>query len=257
MKRSAALLILISILLAACLAGTARGADQQSAISEMRLTPESLPHGMSIVQEIWASKPQLLDYRIRIGFPLKALFSQMMIYDNEQARVQYLLPPDEEWLDFGYSKLTKLTGDKSLVLSDGKIIVQIAATSPELQDRIARLLKVDPLHYRKIRIRNLPKEWRLISERYLSRKDIEKLEQKLSEPIQSMLVQEFLVAQVKMKVAYYNCGTPTAATEVVLFFENEQDTFQKWTIDSEGPIVVLAKSQDEKLNQHAMALVNW
>ena len=257
MKRSAFLLTPASLLLAACLAGTALAAEQQNAFSEVRLTQESLPHGMTIAREARVPQSQLLGIRVRIGFPLEAIFRQTMIYDNEQARINYMLLPDEKWLDFGYSKLIRMSSDRDLMLSKGKTIVQIAASTVELQDRIARLLEVDPLHYRKIRIHNLPQGWSQTSERYLPGKRLRRLDREPKEQIQSVLVQEFLAAHVKVKVIYYDCETPQAAEKVALLLEDERSRLVRWLIKSAGAIVVVAESQDEEVNQHILTLVNW
>jgi len=137
------------------------------------------------------------------------------------------------------------------------VIVQIIAADGDFQERIARLFKADPLHYRKIRSSDLPPDWDLVTEKFLTQKDFEQIEPLLRKQIRRVLVQEILAVHVKLKIIYYNCKTREAAQEVALLLQDERDDFQKWTIESEGTTAVAAISQDEELNRQALGLINW
>lgn len=257
MKNTIVFLTLMSFLLAGSPVGATVGSEGEHAISKVKLTPESLPPGMRIAQEIWASTRQVLTVRMRVGFPIQALFNQTMLYENEQAKVNYMVASNEDWVNFGYSKLVETDGTRSFIFLKDNVIVQIAATTREFGDVVAHLFKADPLHYRKIRVDRLPKGWTLMNEGFLSREEAQEYERELGVQLESALVQEFITNRLKIRVRYYNCGTLRAAEDVVRYIAGKRRPLLKRTVESQGAVVVVAESQDEDLNDRAMSLVNW
>lgn len=257
MKKTIFLFTLVTFLLAGSLAGATVGSPGERAISQVKLTPESLSPGMRIAQEIWASAQQVLSLRRRIGFPIQALLNQALLYENEQARVNYMATSNEEWLNFGYSKLVETDGTRSFIFLKDGVIVQIAATTREFADVVARLFDADPVHYRKIRSDRLPKDWILRSEGFFLSEEAQKYERELGVQLESALVQEFLANRSKVKVKYYNCGTPRAAASLAQYILDKKSTILKRTVEAQGAMVVVSESQDEDLNYRAMSLVNW
>jgi len=244
------------LLMGCCLFGTAR-ATEEDAISLIKLTPERLPHGMEISKEIQASKQQLFGLRAKIGFPLKTLLNQTLIYDNMTAKISYMTLPTEEWLVVGYSKLTALDSDSSLVLSKGNILMQITTRSREFEDRIIDLLKADPLHSHKIRINRMTTGWTIRSERFQRGSKLHELEQEIGSQPESSLEQDFLAGRKSLKISYYNCGSEYFATIVAKHLAGKGNPIFKRLVKYSGTLVAMAESQDKELNEYALSFVNW
>ncbi len=257
MKNTLFFITIVSFLLAGTIAGATVGSEGEQAISKVKLTQESLPPGMRIAQEVWASASQLLKIRTRVGFPIQALLSQAMLYENDQARVNYMAAPDEEWLNFGYSKLVETDGAKSFIFLKDNVIVQIAATTREFSDEVAHLFKADPVHYRKIRTDRLPKDWFLLGEGFLTGEEAQEYDRELGGQLESSLMQEFLANRMRIKVKYYECDTPRAADEIAQYIADKKSPGIKRTVEAQGAVVVVTESQNEELNRRAMSLVNW
>ncbi len=239
-----------------CLFGTAC-ATEEDAISRIKLTPEKLPHGMEISNEIRASKQQLFGARLKIGFPLKTLISQTLIYDNMQAKINYMTLPTEEWFVVGYSKLTALDGAKTLVLSKGNILLQITTQSREFEDRIIDVLEADPLHSHKMRINRMTTGWTIRGEKFQRGSNLVELEQDIGSQLESTLEQEFLAGRKSLKISYYNCGSEHLAPIVAEYLASKRNPIMKRLVKYSGTLVAMAESQDKGLNEYALSFVNW
>jgi hypothetical protein len=257
LKREILLLSLTSLLFVGHATAEGLAAEKKDAISKIMLTPASLPPGATVARELSASESQLIRVRTRIGFPLNALLNQTIIYENEQARVNYMVPSHEEWLDFAYSKLIRMDGERSFILSKGGVVVQIAATTREFEEKVARALKADILHYRKIKTGRLPEDWDLINERYLSREEVREVEQEIGGRVQSALMQEFIVERKEIRVEYYRWGSQREAESFTRHISHEKGGILMRQVESSGSVVVVVDSQIRELNERAMALVNW
>ncbi len=260
MKRKAVFIVLALFLLffSGWLLGTGFGGQEsENAITQVKLSAESLPGGMSVARELWASTQQLLRARLRIGFPLDALLNQTILYDSDQAKVNYLLPPDDRTLNFGYSKLIQMEGTRNLVLRNNGVIIQTAATSKELEDTLIHLLDPDPLQRLKIRTHRLPDNWMLNSERLFRDKELQALRQRTDERIQFTVAQEFTVNREKVRVSYYYCDTEQAAEHVAQYYAETGQSMLKRLVRFLGSVVVVVDSQNSRLNEEALALINW
>jgi hypothetical protein len=212
---------------------------------------------MKIVKELSASKAQLLRRRVSMGFPLKALLNQAIIYGSEQATVNYIIPPSDEWLEFGYSKLIGTDGQRSFVMRKDRIIVQMAATTRALEDTIIELLQPDPLQMYKIRTHRLPREWKPTSERFVSGEERSNLEHAAGGRITQALVQEFIVNREEIAIRYYHCETPHMAEDVAKYLARKKTSLIKRLVKLSGSIIVVADSQSPYLNERATDFVNW
>lgn len=234
----------------------AQSVEKASAVSKVRLSEGALPLGMTIAREIWASPEELHRVRLRIGFPIDALLNQTIVYESEQAQVNYILPTNANWLQFGYTKLVLSDGARSFILTKDGVIIQIAATTSQLQELVAHAIQADPIHYHKIRTNQLPEGWNIVTEEYLKKGNVAEVEKYLSGEIQAALVQEFLVKRLQIKVKCYRCDSERTARELTAFFNQRYNSLVKTTAESSGPIVVSAESQDRELNNTALALAN-
>lgn len=256
MSKYMLLFLSILLLMGCCLFGTAC-ATEEDAISRIKLTPEKLPHGMEISHEIRASKQQLFGLRLKIGFPLKTLLNQTLIYDNMQAKINYMTLPTEGWFVAGYSKLTALDGARTLVLSKGNILLQITTRSREFEDRIVDLLEADPLHRHKIRVNRMTTDWGIRSERFQRGSKLVELDQKIGSQPESSLEQEFLAGRKNLKISYYHCGSEHLATIVAEYLAGKGNPVLKRLVKYSGTLVAMAESQDKELNEYALSFVNW
>lgn len=258
MKKKTVFIVLAPfLLLTGWLLGTGFGQESENAIVQVKLSAESLPPGMSVAKELWASTQQLLRTRLRIGFPLDALLNQTILYDSDQAKVNYMLPPGDGWLNLGYSKLIQMEGARNLILRKNGVIIQTAATSKELEDTLVHLLDPDPLQSLKIRIHRLPDNWVLNSERFLRDEELQALGQKTNERIQFAIAQEFMVNRKEIRVIYYYCDTEQAAEHVAQYHADTSKSMLKRLVRFLGSVVVVVDSQDSRLNENALALMNW
>ncbi|MBI4830270.1 MAG: hypothetical protein HY801_01675 [Candidatus Lindowbacteria bacterium] len=254
-KRFSFVLTLLALII--CFSNPAWGKAEKDAIAEIKLAPASLPQGMTITRETRASQQQLLNARIRLGFPLIALVNQTLARGEERAKVNYMLPVGEEWFDFGYSKLVATDGTKSLVMTKSGVIVQLAATTKDLEDELARLLAPDSLHLLKIKVRDLPEDWIFTGERYLPHQELAALERKVGGQIQSALFQEFMVSREKVKMKYYNCGSQKSAEDTRRHIANERNLYVSQNVKVSGATVVVAECQDDRVSEEALSLINW
>lgn len=227
------------------------------AISAIKLTPESLPAGMTIARELHATEQQLRRVRARVGFPMQDLLNQWLTYENERAQVNYLYQPNPEWFRFGYSLLVETNGNRSLILNKGNVIIQVGATTPELEDMIAYLFPVDPVNFLKIRSNRLTKDWRLIEERLLTPDDFKSIEEKVGAAVESGLIQKFIKNRLDVKVTYYNFETAALAEAATLRMARQPAPLFKRTVKAFGQIVVSVDSQSEELTLEAFELLNW
>ncbi len=226
-------------------------------ISRVKLKEERLPLGMSIAKEVWASQKELLKKRMRIGLPLDGLLNQTIIYGADQARVNYLDPPSEEWLEFGYAHLIKTDGSRSLVATKDGVIVQIAVTSQGFENIIVRLLQPDLLHTYRIRTHRLPQDWVLIGEKFLQSDELRRLEHAAGVQIKQALMQEFIVSREEVVVKYYQTDTALAAEQLARQVAKKGTPLTKRSVHVSGVVIVAAESQSSDLNEAATALVNW
>jgi hypothetical protein len=255
-KKTVTIICLISIALC-CAYGTTLGNDNDADATRMMLTPETIPPGMKIAQEVWASKKQLLQTRLRVGFPLNALLNQLIVYETEQAQVNYLVPPGRDWLEFGYSKLVNLDGKRSLIMTNGDVIEQVAATSEGMENVMVRLLDPDPIHQHKIRGHRLPKDWTLVNERLLEAEELGQYERMIGRPLRCGVLQEFVFGRELVRVWYYECNSGYAAEELARYLAGMEHSLYYRLVEWSGPIVAEVESQNERINEDAMSLVNW
>lgn len=246
-------LIIISLFLG----GPVLAADREEhPISRLKLAQESLPPGMSLQEELWATERQIYKIRRKVGFPVNAVVNQTLLYQNERAQVNYIFVRNDDWRSYGYSRLIQDDGDRSFILLKDRVIVQIAATSEQLQDSVGRLFEADPLQYRKVRSDRLPEGWVLTKEKYLSREGLTELGIEEDSLVESSLLQEFYVGRVKVKLRYFRCESPRAAHAVSLSLEADRKPVLFKQVETVDSIVVVAESQDRRLNQEALSLAN-
>ncbi len=250
--------LLLALLLWLAAAQTAWTADPhgEDPISEVKLKPESLPSGMTILSDVRATREQTFNVRTRVGFPLDAVVSQKLIYQTEQAMVSYIFVKDEKWRNYGYSRTIEWEGHKSFVLMKDGVIVQIATNSLSMWQTLASLFSADPVHYIKIKTQLLPEGWALMHEYYLLPEDLVELEQECDVKPQSSLVQEFIVARAKIKLRYFNCSTSDNADRFARCLAAERSPIFHKIVRSAGTVVVSFESQNEKLVQDAISHVN-
>jgi len=237
--------------------GAALGESEDDAITRMKLTQESLPSGMSIANEVWASKKQLLRRRMSMGLPLNAILNQAIIYDTDQAKVNYLAPPSEDWLEYGYATLNAADGFRSIVMTKDGIIVQVAATTRGFEDTIVDLLKPDLLQMYKLRIHRLPKDWIYVAERFLPGEELRRLEQAAGGRVKQAMIQDFIVNREEIVMRYYHCDSPQMAEQIAQQLAKKKTPLIKRLVELSGVVIVVADSQSPDLNERAMSLVNW
>ena len=233
------------------------GEEENYAIDRVILKQESLPPGMSIKDEIWASRQQLLKRRISLGFPLHAILNQTIIYDTDQAKVNYLIPPSQDWLEYGYATLNAADGFRSVVMTKDGIIIQTAATTRGFEDVIINLLKPDLLQLYKIKTSRLPKDWVVIAERFMPEEEVRRLEQVAGGRVKQAIFQDFIVNRESIVMRYYYCDTPQVAEQVAKQVAKIKTPLIKRLVELAGVVVVAADSQSSDLNEYAMSLVNW
>ena len=257
MRRKPSFVLMIFILLTGFMSGSAQGAESDEAISKVKLTQESLSSNMKIAEEISATEDQILKIRMKMGFPLTALLNQVIIYDAHQAQVNYMAVPDEKWTYFGHSKLVSSEGRKSLIFEKNGVLIQMAATTEELEDRLVRLLRIDRLQTVKIKLHRLPEDWALMNDRFLKEEDLRGLEQRSGARIRRGIVQDMIINRRKVEIGYYDCGTEQSAELVGQNLANSAKSMVKRLVTGSGPIGVLVESSSAELNEYVMAFVNW
>lgn len=257
MRKKTVFALWVTSLLIGGVMSPAFAAETDNAISRIKLTPESIPPGMEVATEIQASKRQLFRTRLKIGFPLKALLNQTIIYSTHQAKVNYMDLPDESWFDFGYTKLVGAEGYRSLVVAKDNVIIQIAANTKDLENWLLRLLRVDMLQTQKIRIHRTPSGWVLTNERFLRTEDLQGLEQEAAGLIRRGIMQQFLIVRKSAKITYYDCGTEETAEIVGQSLADKKGTINKRSVRALGATVVVADSPSLELNENVLAYVNW
>lgn len=212
---------------------------------------------MELSKEIWASKQQLYALRLKIGFPLKSLLNQTIIYENLQARINYMTLPTEEWFGVGYLKLSALDGKRTLILSKENVLLQITTRSREFEDRIIDLLEADPLHSHKIRLHRMPTSWGVRGEQFRSKRALDDFERKTGVQIESMLEQEFLAGRKNLKISYYYCSSEDTAATFAEYLAIKGNPVFKRLVEYSGRLVAMAESQDSDLNESALGFINW
>jgi hypothetical protein len=261
------LLAVISLALCGCFSiplgrktertGTSESNAERDAISQVKLNAGSLPQGMAITRETRASTLQVRNVRVRIGFPLVALVNQSITYGQDQAKVNYMLPAGDEWLDFGYSKLVATDSDKSLIITKNGVIVQLAATTRDLESKLARMFEPDPVHLLKIRGDSLPRDWTLTGERYLPRREVAGLEQKYGVKIRGVILQEFITNRKRATLEYYSCESEDAAEDLGRRLATADNALSKRIVQASQSVVVVAESQDKQILNNILSRVNW
>ena len=262
--------ILIVCFLGAALYSTLARAQQADEIKEIeaieetkdpfegvRLKAESLPEGMEIVEETHATTDQIIDARATLGFPLTAVFNQTITYRDNLARVNYMAIPTQSWVDFGYSKLMKDDGAKSMALPKGQTLIQMVATTKELEDRLIALLGVDQLQAHKIRFHRTPSKWTLLKERIIPEDEFVELELESGGRIRGALEQEMVISRATITVTYLDCRTERSADRIGKALAREDSQVTKRLVRGYGSMVVYADSSSAKLNEHVLDYLNW
>jgi hypothetical protein len=233
------------------------GEGEDESIARIKLKKESLPSGMKIAHEVWASQKQLLKRRMSIGLPLRAILNQLIVYDTDQAKVNYLAPPGQDWLEYGYAALNDTDGYRSMVMTKDGIIVHVAATTPGFEDMIVALVKPDLLQLYKIRAHRLSRDWILIDEKFLAGEGLRRIEQGTSGRVMQAIVQYFIVNREEITVRYYHCDSPETAEHVAQKLVRKKTPLIKRSVELSGVVIVIADSQSPDLNERAMSFVNW
>jgi hypothetical protein len=249
--------VVLALFSLACPLSSAVCQEDVNPVSRVKITKEHLSPGMEIAEEVWATDAQLTRKRMRMGFPLNALLNQAIIYGAEQATVNYLAVPGEDWLQYCYTKLIGTDGLRSLVLRKGDIIIQMAASTRDLEDTIVRVLKPDPLQGYKIRINHLPKEWACAREEFLPADEMRSLERRTEARIEQGLVQEFVVNRETVTMRYYHSETPAMAERVARQLAGKKTSLIERQVQLSGTVIVVSESQNPDLIERAMRLVNW
>ena len=229
----------------------------KDAFPGVRLTAETLPEGMEITEEIRATPSQVLDAQKKLGFPLTAVLNQTITYREQQARVNYMAIPTESWLSFGYSKLMKDGGANSMALAKGLTLIQMVATTKDLEDRLLVLLEVDLFQTQKIRFHRTPQKWSLLKERFLTESEFAELELKSGGRIRAAIEQEMIVRRTTITVTYLDCRTEQSADRIGKALAREDNQVTKRLVRGYGPIVVYVDSSNSELNEHVLAYLNW
>ncbi len=260
MKKKPSFILIVCLLAAALHSAPARAEEKEGAgdaFSGVRLTAESLPEGMEITEGIRATDRQVLNARRKIGFPLTAVFNQTISYRGHQARVNYMAVPTDVWVEFGYSKLMGYDGHRSMVMAKGRTLIQLVATTKELEDRLILLLEVDQLQTHKIRFHRTPSKWLLLRERLLAEEEYAELELKAGRRIRGALEQKMIINRTAIKVTYLDCRTEQSADRVGRVLAKKDNPVVKRLVRSYGPIVVYADSSNSKLNERVLERLNW
>lgn len=227
------------------------------AISRVKLRAESLPESMKIATEVQATQQQLLSARKKVGFPLTTLLNQSISYEDHQVRVNYMALPDESWVDYGYSKLAQTEGHKSIILKKDGVLIQMVASTKELEDWILLLLKMDKLQLYRIRFHRSPKDWVLVTERFLRADELKKIEQRSGEEIRQGMIQDMVIKRNKVKIQYFDCGTERSAERVGEDLAKAKTSITKRLARGYGPIVVTVDSSSKSVNQFVLSYMNW
>ena len=235
----------------------ALGADPIDAISKVKLTQEKAPPSIRIEKETIASKEQLIRVRPKIGFPLTALLNQVIIYENDQAQVNYMGFTSGSWADFGYSRLIGAEGRKSLVFEKEGVLIQMVATTKELEDWLTLLLRIDRMQTLRIRFHRSPEDWSLMGERFLTEEELRQMEQKAGARIARGIEQDMMIRRNKVKVRYYECITEQSAEKVGEKLAERKRSIGKRLVRGSGSIVVAVDSSTQELNEYVMGFVNW
>jgi hypothetical protein len=255
-RKTIALLLALTTLIP--LAGTSLGQQQvANAITKIQLRQNALPEGMQIEQEVWASEEHLRRVRLRGGFPVSALLNQVVSRGEQKAQVNYLLIPGEDWLAMGYSNLTEAEGMKSLIFPKDSVLVQIAATTGDLEYQLARLVGADSLHFIKLRLGAVPPAWEIKVERAFLSTELGQLDYEVGVPVEAAIFQEFIAGHTTVEIQYFRCSDSEAALNLVQRLTAQCKPFSKMLIGVGGPNVVVSQSQNEKLNTQVMNLVKW
>ena len=249
--------IVLAGFLLAFLPAQAPAEEKPDAISRMKLKSESLPSGIEILRETSPTPEQLIKTRKKIGFPLTALLNQTIGYEEQQAQVNYMIVPNEKWLGFGYSKLMKREGYKSLIAVKDGVLVQMVATTKELEDWLVLLLRLDKVQSSKIRFHRSPKDWELVDERFLSDDELRLLEDQSGAAISRGVMQDLMIKRSKVKIQYYDCQTEESADLVGDTLAGKESSIMKRSIRGYGPVVVSVESSSEELNEYVLRYVDY
>jgi len=257
LKSRALFSICISLLLTGLISAVALGADPMDAISKVKLTQEKAPPSIRIEKETIASKGQLIRVRPKMGFPLTALLNQVIIYESDQAQVNYMSFASARWADFGYSRLIASEGRKSLVFEKEGVLIQMVATTKELEDWLTLLLRIDRIQTLRIKFHRLPEDWSLMGERFLTDEELRQMEQKAGARIARGIEQDVMIRRNKVKVRYYECITEQSAEKVGDKLAERKRSIGKRLVRGSGSVVVAADSPTQELNEYVMGFVNW
>lgn len=230
---------------------------EKNPILSIKLSQELIAPGIKIAREEEATPRQLAAARRRLGFPLKGLLTQGFTHNNGRAKILYMEPPNEEWFDFGYSKLVKTDSRTSLVLAKDGVIIQIAATGGNIERSLIRSLNPEPVHLHKISSQTLPEQWSLINERILKREDLSDLGKALASQVISAVSQVFLTNRKEIFIKYYACTSDEAAEMIAGKLADGGSAISVRTVLTNGEMIAVGESQDENLNRRTLSFINW
>ena len=257
MKSRMSFSICISLLLTGLISAVALGADPMDAISKVKLTQEKAPSGIRIDSETVADNKQLARIRLKLRFPLTALLNQVIIYESDRAQVNYMGFASEGWADVGYSRLIGSEGHKSLMFEKEGVLIQMVATTKELENWLTLLLRIDRMQTLRIRFHRSPEDWSLVGERFLTDEELREMEQKAGARIARGIEQDMMIRRDKVKVRYYECITEQSAEKVGEKLAERKRSIRKRLVRGSGSIVVAVDSSTQQLNEYAMSFVNW
>lgn len=233
---------------------TAKGGEP---IEKVKLQKETLPSDIQLVTEVWANDKQLQQVRLRLGSPIAALLNQIFMIGDKQAQVNYLSSQTESWLSLGYSNLIEQDGKRSFIFVNDSVLIQIAASTDELKQQFALLLKADPIFFLKPQRDQMPTSWALSREYLFLDSDLKQLQYELKAPIEASLSQDFVAGHTSLQIHYFHSTGMAGATTLVQELAATKRPFQRMLIGLSGSVVAVVRSQNEDLNNQAFGLIKW
>jgi hypothetical protein len=232
----------------------ARGSE---AVAQVKLQKEILPEGIQILQEVWATDEQLKQVRTRAGFPVGALLNQSIKDGDEMAQVNYMNVQSEPWIGLAYSNLIQADGVRSFIFIKNTVLIQIAATSLDLEYQLSNLLGADPIYFLKLRLNEIPSTWEFKSENISLFTDLGQLQYELKIPLKAAISQEFLAGHGFLKMQYFHCDNRGDCEKLARTIAESKKPYTKMLIGWSGPVLAVVRSQDEDLNRQIMGLLRW
>jgi hypothetical protein len=232
-------------------------ARESEAISRVKLQKKILPESTQILQEIWATDEQLKQVRTRAGFPVTALLNQSIQAGDELAQVNYMNVQSESWLGLAYSNLIQADGVRSFIFTKGTVLIQIAATSLDLEYKLSNLLGADPIYTLKLRLNELPSTWEFKSESISLFTDLGQLQYDLKTPLKAEISQEFLAGHGFLEMQYFHCENSGDCKKLARTIAESKKPYTKMLIGWSGTVLAVIRSQNEDLNRQIMSLLRW